>query len=274
MTRAIPPKFRKDYPDRVVDWRWQQAKLLDDSRSDDALIDLARRFYLDLKTCQEEVQKAVLYDHYPIFYIAWEIYDSISKRKAELEARILARQTFDLIANRMGLPLDVVTIYEAVFFNVLDRIDNVSYICNHALSMEPNVLKRDQAELWKVIAYFAGSQADSVEFIDEVLFPKFGFKISNLDELDDIIDKELGSRVFITLKFFGDDKENLQKLDSLIRNYNKRSELRRNKQQREDLDELYEYFRNTLSSIGWSKVEPIAGKKDIKSIEYYRQQNE
>ncbi|QEL17399.1 hypothetical protein [Limnoglobus roseus] len=76
----------------------------------------------------------------------------------EIEGRLLARQTVEEISEIQGIAVGVVEAYEAVFFHVRDRLDNVSWFVNCVLGQQfhDGLKPRDWAKMWKLYAYFGG----------------------------------------------------------------------------------------------------------------------
>ena len=94
---------------------------------------------------------------------AYELFSNAkyAELKLELEASILARQTDREIADATGLPDEICSIYEKVFFQVRDRLDAIDYIMIEVigcsmLDCEPQSLAKQS--LLK-LAYCAGSPA-------------------------------------------------------------------------------------------------------------------
>lgn len=74
-----------------------------------------------------------------------------------LEARILAGQSDDEIAGKLGVDRRTVAAYEALFFNVRDRLDNPDYIMGAAIGTISATISHGNMEpLWKLYAYFGG----------------------------------------------------------------------------------------------------------------------
>lgn len=265
----IPAKYRQNYPGRVVDWRWQQAKLLGIESSLDGYIENARRFFNKLEKGRTERNLAALYDEFPALYTAWEIYDSGGRQKAELDARILARESFETISQKMNLEHESVITYEATFFNVLDRLDKPSYICTFAINLENDYLSNNRHELWKVMAYFGGS-----EVLEQFIYPTFIHSVSDVRQIDDIIDRELQNKILMRLQLVNDnDAESINKLKQLFSIYNRRMAIRNKSAVNNEIDEIFEYFRNTLGSIGWSRSDYTTEKKLLPSIAELRESN-
>lgn len=84
----------------------------------------------------------------------------------EIEARLLARQTYREIAHRLGTDEDIVEAYERIFFNVLEptdparaKIECPGYITHQAIGprLQHNLSDRHYDVLWKLFGYVGGS---------------------------------------------------------------------------------------------------------------------
>lgn len=76
----------------------------------------------------------------------------------ELEAWLLTGEPAELISGRCGLPADLIEAYEALFFNVSDRLEARDYIFTSVLiptDVRPMTFD-DHARIWKFFAYFRG----------------------------------------------------------------------------------------------------------------------
>lgn len=98
----------------------------------------------------------------PAMYLAYEIFslDDAEKIRYAIEARILARESDKAIADRMGTLDESIGIYEQLFFNVRDRLNNSDYIVNRVIA--PVIGKGYETAnvdfSSKFFGYFAGSQ--------------------------------------------------------------------------------------------------------------------
>jgi hypothetical protein len=61
------------------------------------------------------------------------IHEGESTTRWAVEARLLAGEPIEAIARRCGVPVEAVEVYEQLFFNVTDRLENTSYILFHAI---------------------------------------------------------------------------------------------------------------------------------------------
>ena len=166
-------KFRKDHPYRPVNWRWERArvvkeygKLTPGRNRDDHWTRIAVKFRAAKDRCKTEADLYRLFDTWPDLAMAYELWDeegfNIGRSNAmryEIEARLLAGESFESIAKRSGLSQNVLKYYERLFFNVTDRLDNKMYIFHVAIgdTLHRGMTDRDYAVIWKLYAYVRGS---------------------------------------------------------------------------------------------------------------------
>jgi len=188
---AVDPmiaRLRVDSPYRPADWRWQKVCYLKDKnkkpskRCDDKWIAEALRFKIALDRCQTQTDLEGLMHEWYYMYLAYELYDertdldspSIRSHptRYEIEARILAEESFASIGWKTHVPEGAIDVYQQIFFNVLDRIDSESYICNQIIGSEAlqrGLGDRDYDKVWKLYGYHHGEGA-----VDELVttFPQ------------------------------------------------------------------------------------------------------
>lgn len=158
-------QLRADSPFRVVDWRWQRARMLRDTgriisrRRDDEMVARAKRF-MDIRLrASDEADIDALYPTWGPLLYAHEIrFQTDNMLRLELEARLLTSLTLEEIAAKMQQRVDTVQWYEALFFNVKDRLDNKSWIAHQVLGPEVHtgLSDREFGLLWKLFAYGGG----------------------------------------------------------------------------------------------------------------------
>jgi hypothetical protein len=93
-------------------------------------------------------------EHPPLFW-AHFIYNADVPQgpsKWAIEAHILARETDRQIAFRVGCSEETIAAYEALFFNVRDKLTHKEYILNSVLSQSitAGLYERDHDLLWKL----------------------------------------------------------------------------------------------------------------------------
>jgi len=124
---------------RSVDWRWQRAcSLVQDDRRfsprhDDEATGRAVAFLRAWRRCRTERQFSGLRRRDPDLFAAHALQQTQSRTRTEIEARLLAGQSVAEVANRTSLPLAVVEVYEAVFFNVCDSLSATGWVLAHAV---------------------------------------------------------------------------------------------------------------------------------------------
>lgn len=76
-----------------------------------------------------------------------------------IEARILAGETNEEIAKKIGCEVGVIDAYESVFFNVREKLANTEYIVNVVMadSVTKGLTERQYDLLWKMFGYTGGS---------------------------------------------------------------------------------------------------------------------
>jgi hypothetical protein len=128
--QAIITECWPDSPFRAVDWRYRRAvhlhagRLAYRPRDEDAWVRVAVR-HLRRQTGQDagsRSQLAALADAHRIRF------DGESHKRWEIEARLLAGQDNIEIADRLGLERGAIEAYEAVYFQVRDRLGQSDYI--------------------------------------------------------------------------------------------------------------------------------------------------
>jgi hypothetical protein len=177
MREAEAQRFSRYYKDLAFGWNFATAMqrhklnipgLFDD---DDYYVLAAYQFQTDP------------YYHNPALAAAYSIYsDEQAYNRNLVEACILAEDTeFSVIANYTGIPEDVLTAYEKLFFNIRDRRDDTYIIAQHLYPntrletlVDDHMLNVDQGLLMKRSAYHNG--------IDDVIFFA-GFKENVLNTL-------------------------------------------------------------------------------------------
>jgi hypothetical protein len=169
--------LRIDSPLRPPDWRWELAKRLVRAnkrcnRNLDPwchkayrLAEAAQRYdrgddwaLLDWANKAKDPEAKAMIDCWEIFEKGQPDANHRTKRH-ELEARIVAKQSFDDIAHIMKLDKSVIQCYEPLFFHVLDRVDSKSWVGHNVLgpAYHTRLSENDYATMWKVMALNGGS---------------------------------------------------------------------------------------------------------------------
>lgn len=157
-------------PFRVADWRWQRAvgylsgqQPPPSKRRDGPVgyrwIREAIRFKRELDACQTDWQRFDLAERRPAIFWAHYAYADVSgPPRWVMEARLLARNDDFEVGIKGGMGPQIVEAYEALFFNVREKLQHRDYILNvimrHAVAR--GVSEREYDLLLKLYAYFYG----------------------------------------------------------------------------------------------------------------------
>ena len=157
-------QFHRYNPFRRPDWRLERVlrmvDRLDDkpgrtTRRDDCYVKALRNFILRYRGASDDRSKEILATENPGLYFAFQIHekrtDDEGRRKSTMiEARILAHQDDKAIAADMHTLPEVIEWYEALFFNVRDRLDSHDWVVDHVLipalsvATEKNMTQEEQ----------------------------------------------------------------------------------------------------------------------------------
>ncbi len=158
-TRTLGYLQRHD-PFRTPDWRWQLARRLlkrgQRPRHDDDQIRLILRYQraLTIGSANPPRQPAPWKD----LASAHHLREHAGVITDEIEARLLAAQTFESIATNTGVIPCVLRAYEATFFNVADSLSAFDWLLLNVLQMHTWVVgKPTRAQTWKWIALAGGA---------------------------------------------------------------------------------------------------------------------
>lgn len=131
-------RYQKYNPFRTPDWRFVRVLQLCDrypvpkraSHRDDEMIQKARRFLLHYRARDEADREELLWEN-PGLYYAYKIHERMGTDPETgliLQARLLARQSPEQIAEGASLMPETVFWYEAMFFNVSDYMHQRDWI--------------------------------------------------------------------------------------------------------------------------------------------------
>ena len=157
-------------PFRPPDWMWLRATEVVNgegrrpSRQRDGLkgfkwINRAIRFIRAYRQCDTEQRKADLAHRSPeIFWAYWCWSSTTNVQKHLIEAHLLARSDFYSIGRRCGMTPGMIEAYEALFFNVREKLEHRSYILNCVMgpAIHRGLSEREHDLLWKLYGYFLG----------------------------------------------------------------------------------------------------------------------
>ncbi len=157
--------FHPANPLRVTNWRAETARYLRESKVRglskylklDEYVKLAYDFQTSLYKCKDDLERWLLMDKYPALYSAHTIYQRSADQDEQplrymIEARILANQPFHEISELTGVSFETIKLYEKLFFNVLDKLNNRDYLmaCVIGPSVYAGLNDREYDVLWKL----------------------------------------------------------------------------------------------------------------------------
>lgn len=162
-------QYHKNNVFRVPNWRWERARVIREQKlriardQNDTWTEKAYKFQAKLSRCKEDIGRWELMERYPDIYSAYLIFsrgggDERHPLRYAIEARILAGQTPEQIAQLIGVEPEVIETYERVFFNVAEKLKNTDYImtCVIGPSIHAGLSDRDYDLLWKLFGYLYG----------------------------------------------------------------------------------------------------------------------
>lgn len=131
---------------REPQWRWTRVLALvqqrEDGRAgrsssrDDKYIQTAREFLLRMGNSRGQTKLDLIWAEHPGLFYAYDLYEKAQEDPEAamfIEARLLANQTFEQIADAIGITPSTVEWYEALFFNVKDKLRHRDWITKQVL---------------------------------------------------------------------------------------------------------------------------------------------
>lgn len=165
-------------PFRPPDWRWQRAKLLAQAKkrsrsdSDDAFTKTVKRYLYVKSKCKEDLDFMELETKFPGVFWAEQIYSNQAHdTRWAVEARLLAGERLEAIADKVATTPETILWYERIFFNVAPHLRKPDYIACVVMgrSIHAGLHERDYDLLWKMFGYAYGPI-----FLDTVIMPFIG----------------------------------------------------------------------------------------------------
>lgn len=149
---------------RPVDWRWQRAcQLADQGRScqrryDDHWVSEAVAWKRLVNRGLDEDAEIALAERFPAIFFAHHIREDSLSDRYTIEARLLARQTPQEIAQRIPVAPEVIEAYAAMYFDVGNRLDYPDFIVTRVIgeAIWSGLADRPHDVLWKLWGYFVG----------------------------------------------------------------------------------------------------------------------
>ena len=152
-------------PFRVKDWRWVRAKYLFESgerfrpRFDDDWVRRALLFVAGSEGPPQHPDKPRVDQTLADALSIWR--DGPQFKRALLESCILTGESLTYAATRCQLDVEVVTAYEALFFNISDRLAARDWVAREAIGeTSPAAYRADFPwRIWRSLAYSGGKHA-------------------------------------------------------------------------------------------------------------------
>lgn len=149
-------------PLRAPDWRWFQAGgKCRSRRSDDNWVRMAVKFLRRWSRCHEERDFLRLRDEMPAVYGAHDLFEATqSAIPWAIEARLLARESFEGIARKCGTTAEVIEAYTKLFFDVADALNSPDYIMGQVVGMAAftDPAEAELGTYWRYLGYAGGPE--------------------------------------------------------------------------------------------------------------------
>lgn len=148
-----------------VDWRWHLSKLHSELprkrvQASDEFVGRLIRYHRSLARRPARRGARQADDNFADIAQAVQIYDADGEQRCLIEALVLADQPVDEIARVTGLPAEVVTAYEATFYDVRVRRNYPAFILGVLLPTAYADYPHDvRHTVWKLLAYQSGVAA-------------------------------------------------------------------------------------------------------------------
>lgn len=253
--------LKSDSPLRPPDWRWKKVVVYKDARRafprshSDSVLSKVFQFHTALEGCaDDEFAHLDLLEEYPNLTEAHLVYsdDGSSSSKWELEARLLAKESYEEISNKMCISKETVDTYEKVFFNIADRLTNRSWIINCVIgrSIHVGLSERDYDLLWKMYALFGGP------FMLDVAINRLGLReqrAESLEQAESMINDSLevqakivASKSFVIAPINGFTASTMIQIEQTYR------QIAKNAAGISDTQTVMQSVSNIMTSLPWS----------------------
>jgi hypothetical protein len=149
-------------PMRPVDWRWRRAgRLLElglrsSASRDDEPTRMAKRYRAGLRRCRDEADRWRLERKMPDVAGAVAIFEGEPTTRGAVEARLLAGEPIEVVARKTALTPRAVATFEAVFFNIRDRLENRGYLIHFGVRLYSTPREPDPGLAWRLFGLLGG----------------------------------------------------------------------------------------------------------------------
>lgn len=221
------PLYQKFNSRRPLNWRFQRVtQLLEarpkalpaDPRLDDRYVTLARRFLGKLLATSEPDQQQLLFPKNPGLMYAYELYQDVDQTQAQLVQACILSGMSDEDAGRRCCELpSTIDWYEAMFYNVRDRLDSPYWIVKNCLGPAAERFIDDHGRQFtnKMYSYFVGPQMLDMQITS--FDPYYDWRSKT--DLDEVHDKHAAGtvrrRVASTLQTVEINRYNIMELTAL-----------------------------------------------------------
>jgi hypothetical protein len=110
-----------------------------------------------LRDCQGEADRRRLARKMPDIAAAIGIHEGEPTTRWAVEARLLAGEPIEAIARKTALTPRAVAMFEALFFNVSDRLENRGYLIHIAVGLYPTPREPDTGLVWRLFGLLGGT---------------------------------------------------------------------------------------------------------------------
>jgi hypothetical protein len=155
-------------PLRPLDWRWRRAGYaVEQNRRprrgrEEEIVLRAVRFRRNLASRGGDPDAPGRHKLDPSVLGAYRVrFGQDQELQSELEARLVAGQTSDVIADRTGLTADLIEVYETLYFEVKERLGASDWVVATVLGRRyyEGTAEEDVDLIWKAVAYNLGPYA-------------------------------------------------------------------------------------------------------------------
>lgn len=266
--RLHPAQLHQFDPLRTANWRSARAMSLlaasppgrPSTHDDQYVVEIYR--FLKRKQASRDGGVSELFPEYPGLWYAYQLYnESGETTRGVIEARILAGQTNNEIAEYYGTLPDTIEYYEAAFFSVRDRLKQKDWILRQIYGPNAeNITAKEKTTLLQLFAYHGG-----VKLLELLLS---GFDSENNIQ-DTTTDGFLDRHVATTLRHRAatglmTTEINRYNITELLNTHTKLVELRMESQAAKDLGKpsaVQDNILGLLQQISWL----VGSGQDVKS---------
>jgi hypothetical protein len=117
---------------------------------------MAKQYRAALRRCRCVADRGRLERKMPDVAAAIAIFEGEPSRRWAVEARLLAAEPIEAIARKTALTPRAVATFEALFFNVSDRLENRGYLIHIAVGLYPTPREPDPGLVWRLFGLLGG----------------------------------------------------------------------------------------------------------------------